>query len=109
MNPQEYHREVDRLLERVATWLEPFDPDQLDYQQSDGVISLIFADRARFVLNRQAAVQQMWYAAGARAWHYDFDATRKSWIDDRDGHVLTDNLVATVRAKLGANVPEIGP
>jgi CyaY protein len=108
MDTQHYMKEVGACLRRVADWLEPFDPDQLDYQESDGVITLLFADKTRYVLNRQSAAHQMWYAAGARAWHYDFDAARGTWVDDRDGHELYANLASTVGAKLGRAVPEIG-
>lgn len=91
---------ADRCLERAADWLEEFDPDELDYSTADGVVTLEFADGTRFVLNRQSAASQMWYAAGARAWHYDWDAERGAWIDDRDGHELFENVARTVEAQL---------
>lgn len=109
MDTQQYHKLVDACLASVADWLEPFDPDELDYQTSDGVITLVFVDKTRYVLNRQGAVNQMWYAAGARAWHYNWDETRAAWIDDRDGHDLLANLVSTVSRKLGRPVPPIAP
>ena|SRR5688572_27777312 len=109
MDNKEYTRLVDACFARVADWLEPFDPDELDYQSSDGVITFVFADRTRFVLNRQSAVSQVWFAAGARAWHYNWDATRKAWVDDRDGHELYTNLARTVAAKLARAVPAIQP
>jgi CyaY protein len=109
MDDKEYHALVDACLASVADWLEPFDPDQLDYLTSDGVISFVFADKTRYVLNRQGAVKQMWYAAGARAWHYNWDAQRKAWVDDRDAHTLLSNLAETVGKKLGRAVPAIQP
>ena len=63
---------------------------------------VMFADGTRYVLNRQAAANQMWFAAGARAWHYDWaDGT---WVDDRDGHELYANVQRTVVEKLGRDV-----
>jgi CyaY protein len=109
MDAKEYTQLVDECLERVADWLEPFDPDELDYQTSDGVITFVFADKTRFVLNRQSAVHQVWYAAGARAWHYNWDVARRAWVDDRDGHALYENVVKTVGAKLGRQLPAIQP
>ncbi len=67
MEAKEFTLLADRCLERVATWLEDFDPDELDFATTDGVVTLEFADGTRFVLNRQAASSQMWYAAVARA------------------------------------------
>ena len=109
MDSKEYTQRVDACLAAVAKWLEPFDPDELDYQTSDGVITLAFADKTRFVLNRQSAVNQVWYAAGARAWHYNWDSARQTWIDDRDGHDLYVNVAKTVGAKLARAVPAIKP
>ena len=104
MDPQQYQRLADECLARVAKWLEAFDPDELDYATSDGVITLQFADGARFVLNRQGAASQMWFAAVARAWHYDWNAATSAWVDDRDGHRLLDNLAQVVSTKLGRTV-----
>ena len=98
----------DACLASQANWLADFDPDELDYDEADGVLTLEFADGARFVLNRQAGSKQMWYAAGARAWHYDWNAARGVWLDDRDGHELTGNLRRTVAEKLGREI-ESGP
>jgi CyaY protein len=67
----------------------------------DGLVTVEFDDGARFVLNRQSAARQMWLAAGARAWHYGWDAAHGSWRDDRDGHELFARLGAVVGEKLG--------
>jgi|SRR5687768_11792228 len=104
MDSKEYLRRADDCLEGVARWLERFDPDELDYAASDGVLTLEFPDRARFVLNRQAGASQMWFAAGASAWHYDWDGARGAWRDDRDGHELGERIASVVSDKLGRPV-----
>ena len=104
MDRQEYERLADACLERVADWLEDFDPDEVDFSTSDGVVTLEFADGVRYVLNRQAGASQMWFAAGDRAWHYDWDGGAGSWRDDRDGHDLFANVSECVGRKLGRDV-----
>lgn len=104
MDRQEFVRISDACLEKVARFAEGFDPDELDYSTQDGVVSLEFADGVRFVLNRQAPSSQMWYAAGARAWHYNWIASKETWLDDRDGHELLANVGRTVSEKLGRKV-----
>ena len=104
MDRQEYDRLADECLERVLRALEPLDPDEVDYATSDGVVTIEFADHTRFVLNRQAATNQMWFAAGARAWHFDWDAARKAWIDDKEGRELFGRIGEVVSAKLGRPV-----
>jgi CyaY protein len=102
-----FRRLSDEALTALARWLADFDPDELDFAEADGVVTLEFADGARFVVNRQAGSRQLWYAAGARAWHYDWDGKR--WLDDRDGHELSSNVQRTVTEKLGRSVPGPGP
>lgn len=104
MQTQEFLKLADECLGRVADWLEDFDPDELDYSTTDGVVTLVFADGKRFVLNRQTAANQMWFAAGARAWHYNFDAQRRSWIDDKEGIELFARISLVVSEKLGRKV-----
>lgn len=104
MDKQEYRKRVDECLERVTRAVADFDPDQVDFAGSDGVLKILFPDRPAFVLNRQEAVQQMWFAAGARAWHYGWDAARETWVDDRDGHELYGNIAGLLSEKLGRTV-----
>lgn len=101
MDRQEFLRRADECLERVADALEGVDPDELEPSLSDGVLTLEFADRKRFVLNRQTAASQMWFAAGARAWHCNWDATRELWVDDKEGRELFALVGEAITAKLG--------
>ena len=101
METQAYSRLADECLERIANWLEDFDPDEVDFSTTDGVVTIEFPDGVRFVLNRQAAASQMWFAAGARAWHYGWDEATGSWLDDRDGHALDERIGTVVSEKIG--------
>lgn len=105
MKSDQYTPLADACLDRVADWLEQFDPDEVDYSTADGVVKIEFPDRTTYVLNRQAGASQMWFAARAHAWHYDWDGAR--WVDDRDGHPLLENIARAVTEKLGRPVPPI--
>jgi CyaY protein len=107
MDRQTYLRLADECLARVARWADGFDPDDLECTSTDGVVTLEFRDRARYVLNRQTATSQMWFAAGARAWHYGWDESQRAWRDDRDGHDLAARVAEVVAAKLGRAVPAL--
>ena len=104
METREYARLADDCLEGIAAWLEDFDPDEVDFATTDGVVTIEFPDGVRFVLNRQSAASQMWLAAGARAWHYDWNAEASTWVGDRDGHLLLDRMGEVVSDKLGRAV-----
>ena len=104
MDPQRFSQLSTACLQSVEEWLDGFDPEELDYEPSDGVVTFEFADGTKFVLNRQAGNHQMWFAAGVSAWHYDWNTESESWLDDRDGHRLEDNIGRAVSEKLGRNV-----
>jgi len=104
MTEQEYLHKADDCLGRVEAWLEDFDPDEVDYSTTDGMVSLEFADGTRFVLNRQSGNHQMWFAAGVRAFHYDWNDQKQTWLDDRDAHDLYGKIAEVVGEKLGRSV-----
>lgn len=99
MDQQDYLRAADACLERATRWLG--EREDLDVVTGDGLVTIEFDDGTRFVMNRQSAARQLWLAAGARAWHYDWDAARGAWLDDRDGHELFARLAQVVGEKLG--------
>ena len=102
MERQEYILLADQCLDRVANWLESFDPDEVDFSTADGVLKLEFPDGRVYVLNRQTAADQMWFAAGASAWHYDWSGSE--WLSDKDGHELYGRIEEVVSEKLGRPV-----
>jgi CyaY protein len=108
MTTQEYMHLADACLGRVTRWLEDFDPDELDFSTTDGMVSLEFPDRQKFVLNRQSGNHQMWFAAGVSAWHYAWSPERQAWLDDKDGHDLYDRIGREVSVKLGRQVSLAG-
>jgi CyaY protein len=101
MDDSEFLRLADTCLSRVAQWLEELDPDEVDYSTADGVVTIEFPDGARYILSRQAATRQVWLAAGSHGFHYDHDASRDVWIDDKDGHELYPKLAEVVGEKIG--------
>ncbi len=101
MNDSEFRERSEACLSKVAKWLEDLDPDEVDYSTGDGVVTIEFSVGAKFILSRQSQMKQMWLAAGAQGFHYNWDALRATWLDDKDGHELYPRLAETVSAQLG--------
>ena len=99
MTDAEFQQRAEAYLTRVARWVDALDDEGLDRTTGDGLVTLEFDDGTKYVLNRQSGNHQMWVAAGARAWHFDWNGT--AWVDDRDGHPLDERIVEVVRTKLG--------
>ena len=104
MDRQEFLRRADECLARLENAIQDIDPDELDYATGDGVLTLEFADKKRYVLNRQTATNQMWFAAEARAWHFDWSTAREAWLDDKGGEELFACVGARIAEKLGRGV-----
>ncbi len=101
MDQNEFLKRADECLGAVTKWLETLDPDEVDYVTGDGVVTIEFPDGGKFILSRQAATSQIWFAAGARAWHYNRDAPGARWADDRDGHHLYGRLAEVISERVG--------
>ena len=76
----------------------------LDLEVGDGILSIACDDGAKFVLNRQEAVQQIWLATPWGGSHYTYDAVTHSWKDARSGETLTSALAKALGQKLGFEV-----
>jgi CyaY protein len=104
MDEKEFMRLADACMAKAAKWLEGLDPDQVDYTTGDGMVTIEFADGARFVLSRQQAVKQIWLAAGAEGLHYRWDETSGSWQDDKDRRELFARLAELISSRIVENI-----
>jgi CyaY protein len=101
MDDNEFRNLSDVCLGKVAKWLEDFDPDEVDYTAGDGVVTIEFAGGAKFILSRQSQMKQMWLAAGSHAFHYIWNPTSSTWLDDKDGHELFQRLAESISEQVG--------
>ncbi len=104
MDETEFMRLADACMAKAAKWLQDLDPDQVDYTAGDGMVTIEFADGARFVLSRQQAAKQIWLAAGAAGFHYRWDEASGSWQDDKDRHELFTRLAELISGRIGQAV-----
>ncbi|HVA80008.1 MAG TPA: iron donor protein CyaY [Candidatus Binataceae bacterium] len=101
MEDRDFQKLADSCLARVAKWLEGLDPDEADYSTADGSVTIEFADGMKFILSRQSATNQIWLAAAAHGYHYDYDADRGAWFDDKDRHELHTRIAELVAEQVG--------
>jgi CyaY protein len=59
--------------------LSAFDPDEVESYLGGDVLNITLGDGTKIVINRHRAARQIWMAAQRQAWHFDFDASSKSW------------------------------
>ncbi|MBM4360571.1 MAG: iron donor protein CyaY [Deltaproteobacteria bacterium] len=83
--------ELKRLVEAVIACSDALDPDL-----QSGVLSVVFEDGTKYVVNSHRAARQIWMAAERNAWHFDRDAASGQWRAPSG-----DELWATVARVLG--------
>lgn len=90
---------ADDTLNALVEALSNLEEDTMDADLESGVLTIEFDDGARYVVNSHRAARQIWMAAAATAWHFDWDGRR--WVSERDGDELWGTLEARVSEKLG--------
>ncbi|MFE8151889.1 iron donor protein CyaY [Brenneria goodwinii] len=84
MNDSEFHQLADELMLQLEETLDQFAGDaDIDYETNGGVMTLIFENASKIVINRQEPLHQIWLATKAGGYHFNFQDAR--WVCDRSG------------------------
>jgi CyaY protein len=71
MGMQDHFDQIaDAELHFLEGKLSELDPDELDVELSQGVLTLTLADDAKIVVNSHHAAGEIWMAAFRQAWHF---------------------------------------
>jgi CyaY protein len=95
MDEARYLQLVDKTFKRVMDAFDAIDPDVAEAFMAGDVLTISFANGVRCVLNTQRPVRQLWCAARASAWHFDYDESSGRWISDKN---KSDELFAVIAA-----------
>lgn len=95
---------ADRFMASVLDALSDLDPDEVDCDLAMGVLTMQFADGQRFVMNRQTAAHQIWFAHGVTAYHFAFDPEAAAWLDTKGRGDLRAVVARALSDKLGRAV-----
>lgn len=100
-------RKFSRFFGTIDRVFENIDPDIAECEQSQGALTIQFADRSRCILSAQPSVRQLWVALASRgtAYHFDFDTTTQTWLDDKGrGIELIQFLEGFVKEQTGLSI-----
>jgi CyaY protein len=108
MTETEYLQAANRAFRAIEDGLRDIDADDVDVERSGDVLSLGFRSGVRCVINTQRPTRQLWMAANARAWHFDWDSSAGRWVDDKGRGELFATLAGIVREHSGIE-PSFAP
>ena len=105
MEESRYQKLADTIFKKVEDLFRDVDTDVVDCERAGDVVTLLFSSGKKCVMNTQRPTQQIWLAANARAWHFDYDETRDAWLSDKDkSEELFAELRRIVKTSAGIDV-----
>ena len=87
MTESEFNDAVDDRLMAIEEAVEDCGID-IDYENVAGILTLIFENGSKVIINRQTPVKQIWIAAKSGGYHLDYDEDADQWKTDSDGEEL---------------------
>ena len=101
MTDSEFHQLVDDLLISFEEIIDDSDVE-LDYENSNSILTLYCRDGSQIILNKQAPLHQIWVATKANGHH--FELIEDVWVDNRTQQSLSTVLTEAVSAQGGESV-----
>lgn len=81
MNESEFHEIAEATIEAIQTAIDESGAD-IDYDEVGGVLTLEFENGSKIIFSKQPPALQLWMAARAGGFHFDYDEARQRWICD---------------------------
>ncbi len=102
LSDSEYGHLADSALRRIELAVEAADGDFDCELAAGGILQIEFADGSVVVINKQAAMREIWVAAKSGGFHFRWDGS--AWRDSRGGEELFAALSTIISAQSGAEV-----
>lgn len=107
MEEKEYRQLVDKTFRTIERAFDDVDPDEAEFELSQGAVTLRFANGTTCILSQQPSVRQIWVAAAAKgvAYHFNYNASTGQWLDDKGkGIELVSCVKGVVRESSGVDL-----
>lgn len=101
---------VEDIIIQIEDAIEELDSD-IDYESSDGILTIIMENKSQIIINRQTAALQLWLAAKSGGYHFDYagknvgnNVEKSDWQDDRSGEAFLDTLNRCLTEQSGEKI-----
>ena len=81
-----------RAIELTCDRINDTTDADIDNQRVGGMITLTFANRSQIIINLQKPLHEVWMAARAGGFHYQYDGDRAAWMDTKGQGEFFANL-----------------
>lgn len=87
MTESEFYKLADGTLEQIQNALDAQEVD-FDYEIGAGMFNLEFENGVKIILSRQTPLAQLWLATPTGAYHFDYDPSKKAWLEEKSKESL---------------------
>ena len=102
MTEIEFNDRVDKMLAHIADAIDASGEDMDCEMVGGGVLELEFGNGSKIVINRQAAMQEIWVAAKSGGFHFRWQDD--AWRDTRSGDELLGSLARLITEQSGVAI-----
>ncbi|MDA8327849.1 MAG: iron donor protein CyaY [Betaproteobacteria bacterium] len=102
MTESEFNQLSEQTFQQLESLLEHTEGD-IDFEMAGGNVLEIDCSGSKIIINRQAAMHEMWVAARSGGFHYRWQ--EGAWRNTRDGSELISSLAGMILAQCGAHLP----
>jgi len=99
---QHYDDTISDLDERLSVLIDK--GADLEFEKSGEVLTIIFPDKAKFIISPNSPVNQLWVSANYEGHRFDFDGAQLVWIDEKTGQEFHEYFSRLLSDKLGQEV-----
>ncbi len=90
MTESEFNELIDDIIFSIEEQLDDVETE-IDYETSNGILTLIMENQSQIIINRQSANLQLWMAAKSGGYHFVYDE-KQQWVDTRSGITFIESL-----------------
>lgn len=98
-----FHDLVDETQNTIEDIFDESGLD-LDLESSAGVLTVKFENGTQFIISRQEPLRQLWLAAVAGGFHFDYDEEEQRWVCDKSEELLGEMLHRLALKQAGVEV-----
>ncbi len=105
MTETEFKDHIEEIIIQIEDAIEELD-NGIDYESSDGMLTIILVNKSQIIINRQTAALQLWLAAKSGGYHFDYldESDKNGWYDDRSGELFFDTLNRCLTEQSGSKI-----
>ncbi len=105
MHESDFLAAAEAMQRRWFDALEAAEPDALDVDFENGILTVEAEGIGTFVLSKHAPTRQLWLSSPlSGASHYQYDAARAAWLSTRGGGDLDALLEAEFARAAGMRI-----